>query len=258
MKTTFLYIIFFCALAFSSCNVQKQKVPVEKPSVILSSFMNFWYYWNDNIKLSRDYIAYDENNKQITKKVFLKKLISGDYLPLRLESNDSSLYYGLYKLNNTVNEGISRTIARYGDFFYRYYQMEGKPLPGFNFVDLKGNIYNKETCKGKIVVLNYWFIGCHACVKEMPELNRIVDKYKDRKDILFVSLAMDSVQQLKKFLSKTIFDYAVVPNKRDYMKDTAHIFMWPTQMIINKKGLVANVMNDADELKFALKIEATR
>lgn len=220
--------------------------------------MNFWYYWNDNVKLSRDYIAYNENNKQITKEVFLKKLISGDYLPLRLKSKDSSLYYGIYKLNDSVNEGIPRTISLYGNLFYKYEQMEGKPLPGFNFVDLNGNIYNKKTCKGKIVVLNCWFIGCHACVKEMPELNQLVHHYKNQKDILFVSIAPDSLYQLKQFLSKTRFDYAVVPNMRQYLNDTINLTMYPTDIIINKKGLVANMMNDPHELEIALKKEASK
>ena len=98
--------------------------------------------------------------------------------------------------------------------------MEGRPLPGFNFVDLNGNVYNKDNCKGKIVVLNFWFIGCTACQEEMPDLNKIVASYKNRDDVLFISIAPNSTNDLKKFLEKTPFNYAAIPDKSYYVADT--------------------------------------
>jgi thiol-disulfide isomerase/thioredoxin len=46
--------------------------------------------------------------------------------------------------------------------------------------------------KGKIVVIKCWYIHCAACIKEFPEVNNLVRKYKDRKDIIFISLAEDT------------------------------------------------------------------
>lgn len=74
---------------------------------------------------------------------------------------------------------------------YKNYQMEGKELPDFNFTDLDGTVYDKETTAGKIVVLKCWFIGCVPCVEEMPALNKLVNQYRNQKDIVFVSLAFD-------------------------------------------------------------------
>ncbi len=258
VKSILFSIVFFCALVYSSCTSPKHGGPVEEPAHILSSFMNFWYYWNDNVKLSEGYIAYDENDSLISKAGFLKKLSSGEYLPLRLKSNDTLYYYKLYRLNDQTSEDIPRTIEQYGKLYYKYFQMEGKPLPGFNFVDLNGNLYNEESCKGKIVVLNCWFIGCHACVEEMPALNQLINVYKSRKDILFVSLAWDSQNKLKAFLTKTKFDFEVIPNKNHYLLDTLKVIEFPTDLIINKKGLIVNIMNDYDELEIALRKESLK
>jgi hypothetical protein len=36
-------------------------------------------------------------------------------------------------------------------------------------------------CQRKIVVIKCWYIHCAACIKEFPEVNNLVRKYKDRK-----------------------------------------------------------------------------
>jgi cytochrome oxidase Cu insertion factor (SCO1/SenC/PrrC family) len=57
---------------------------------------------------------------------------------------------------------------------------EGK-FPDFSFKDLNGNLITNESMKGKIVVIKCWYIHCAACIKEFPEVNNLVRKYKDRK-----------------------------------------------------------------------------
>jgi hypothetical protein len=40
------------------------------------------------------------------------------------------------------------------------------------------------------------------CTAEFPEVNEMALKYKNRKDIVFISLAEDSPEELKAFLIK--------------------------------------------------------
>lgn len=136
---------------------------------------------------------------------------------------------------------------------YKNYKMEGKELPGFNFTDLDGTVYDKETTAGKIVVLKCWFIGCVPCVEEMPALNKLVNQYKNQRDIVFVSLAFDKKADLKKFLAKKTFDYAVVANQKDYLIKDAEVTSFPTHIVINKKGVVVKVVSSYEEMESALK-----
>lgn len=258
LKGIFTFFIFVYALTYISCTGPKYGEPVKAPAYLLSNFNNFWEYWNQNVKLSRDFISFDENEKVISKGAFLEKLTLGGCLPLRLQSNDSIDYYKLYKINDQANEDISKAIKTCGNIYYQKYKMVDKPLPGFSFIDLNGTLYNKETCKGKIVVLNCWFIHCGSCVAEMPVLNRLVNIYKDRHDIVFVSLAWDSPIKLKAFLQKTAFNYAVVSDKENYLSDTLNIPGYPAHVILNKNGLVVNVPEDYKELEIELRKEAVK
>lgn len=227
-------------------------MPVQDPKHILSSFINFWTYWYDEVKLSEDFAAYDENDSLISKDLFLREICTGNYLPLKYREPDSTFSYQLYPLKKHKNSIVS-TIVQFGTMAYNFFQMEGQSMPDFHWYDLNGNLYDSTNCKGKIVVLNFWFIGCTACVQEMPELNKIVANYKNQKDVLFISMAPDSPDKLKTFLQKTPFAYAVIPLKNKYVTDTLGIQMFPTHMIIDRNGLIAKIPEDYKQMEVELR-----
>jgi hypothetical protein len=47
---------------------------VQNPKNILSSFVNFWTYWYNDVKLSEDFTPYDENDSLISKDLFLREV----------------------------------------------------------------------------------------------------------------------------------------------------------------------------------------
>ena len=55
----------------------------------------------------------------------------------------------------------------------------GMNAPVFSVKDIQGNKKSLNSLKGKIIILNFWFIECKPCVREMPELNNLVKKYKN-------------------------------------------------------------------------------
>lgn len=59
-----------------------------------------------------------------------------------------------------------------------------KNNPGFLAFDDK--TYGEKELSGKIVVMNFWYSKCLPCIKEIPELNKIVAEYKDNKNIVFL------------------------------------------------------------------------
>lgn len=98
------------------------------------------------------------------------------------------------------------------------------------------------------MVLNFWFIACQPCRDEMPALNKLVEKFKNRKDVLFVSLALDSKEDLKAFLFESAFHYSVVTDQKDYLSKSFDVRYYPTQVVINKRGLIVKVANDYKEM----------
>ncbi len=259
MKNTFVCFLLFLILASSSCTPKNNYGnPVVSPDTILKNMMSFLAYRERNVMLSEDFTALDPASEIISKETFLQLLSTGEYLPLRLESKDSSTYYQLYKLTASDNADIRLTLKSWGSQESALYKLEGAKFPGFNFIDLAGNVYTNEATKGKILVLKCWYIGCTYCVKEMPALNEMVTQYKNRNDILFVSLAFDSKEALTTFLQKRTFTYAIVPDQEDYIIKVLKAHTFPTHFIVNKQGLITKVVNDEKALATALKKEAAK
>lgn len=251
-------VLILIAYSFSFAQSIKSAKPLEDPKEILKDEMALLSYGQNYLKLSEDYVALNENSRTISREAFLKFLSTGGYLPLRLVATaNGPVCYRLYKLNTPFNRDISSTLRQWGESYYKYFRMEGSKVPDFNFTDLNGKVYNKETMTGKILVLKCWYLSCQVCREEIPSLNALVDQYKRRKDILFLSLAFDKRKDLKKFIEKNKFNYATVASKKDYLMKELAISEYPTHLIV-KNGLIVKVVQSSDELIVALNKEASQ
>lgn len=103
----------------------------------------------------------------------------------------------------------------------------------FTTTDLNGEKVSLSNLKGKIVVLNFWFTTCEPCIKEIPELNKLVKKYK-KQGVQFIAITFNKDTDLKKFFSKNKFDFTIVSDMdiiKKYKVDS-----YPTSMIIDRNG----------------------
>jgi peroxiredoxin len=238
-----VWILLFCFLLSACAETSNKEQPLVLPQDISKDIMSWLYYDRDNMEWSADFKALDTSFQSMSKDDFLYRLTTGNYLPVRMKTNDSSLCYQLYKTDESIDNDIKETIKNKAQLAYQYMQMEGQKLPGFDFVDLDHNRYNPSTTKDKIVVLNCWFIDCQACREEMPALNKIVREVSKRNDIVFLGLAFDKADSLSKFLTKTKFDYAIVPDKEIYLRDILRVAYYPTHIIVNKEGRIVKIID---------------
>ena len=78
----------------------------------------------------------------------------------------------------------------------------GKPLP-FRGTTVGGKRFDLQArqFRNKIIVLNYWEVGCESCVEGFEELQRLGAKYKS--DMIIVGVNLDTdVKSLKQYLAR--------------------------------------------------------
>ncbi|KQC02223.1 TlpA disulfide reductase family protein [Pedobacter sp. Hv1] len=230
----------------------KLGLPLQPVESILKNFNSFWAYYTQNVELFQDFTPLNAKGELISKQSFLTQMSSGRYFPLVINAKADEHIYRLEKINPKADSFIGAYMEQFSKEELKFHQLRGKPVPNFSFTDVNGKIYTPANTKGKIVLLKCWFIGCVACVKEMPDLNAMVKKYQDRADILFISLASDSKKELQQFLTKVAFDYATVPNQGKYMSDQLNVAAYPTHFLINKEGIVVDVLPDGVQIAKAL------
>ncbi|NGM67324.1 TlpA family protein disulfide reductase [Sphingobacterium sp. SGR-19] len=87
------------------------------------------------------------------------------------------------KLDNTdlYWEGARAFVAR----------SEGSPAFNFEMVDVDGVTHRLRDYKGKVVIIDFWFSGCIACMYLTKEMHEAVKFYENSDDVVFVSLNFD-------------------------------------------------------------------
>ncbi|WP_250432391.1 TlpA family protein disulfide reductase [Hanstruepera flava] len=214
----------------------------------LTSDHNKWYtYYYYDITLSADFKPLNEQSEVITKDEFFNELITGKYIPVEIKS-DSLKIYKLYTIPPTANTSISNVVKSTAASAYSLYKMEGMKFPDFEFSDLNGKHYNNDSLIGKKTIIKTWFIACKPCVAEIPELNELVENYSDKKNIQFISLALDKNEPLIKFLNKTEFKYEVVAEQKNLIQNKLNLRAYPTHLIVDKNGHIEKVLSTASEL----------
>lgn len=66
----------------------------------------------------------------------------------------------------------------------------GRPSPDFQGMDIDGNEHSLEEYKGKYLYIDLWATWCGPCKRELPELQRLAEVFKD-KNITFIGLSTD-------------------------------------------------------------------
>ena len=109
--------------------------------------------------------------------------------------------------------------------------------PNFTVKDIFSKKFKSKDLLGKVVVLNFWFINCSPCVKEIPELNRLKKDFKD-KNVEFIALGLDEAYKIAAFKKKTPFKYNIVSDAR-WLTNKFDVKSYPTNIIIDKEGNIS-------------------
>jgi peroxiredoxin len=118
--------------------------------------------------------------------------------------------------------------------------------PSFAVTTLEGKQFELNALRGKIVVLNFWFIGCAPCIAEIPELNKLANDYKEQKDVVFLALALDAAENLREFLKKHEFGYNIAASAQDTIVGKFEANSFPTHIIIDRDGKVVTELVAGD------------
>ncbi len=111
-----------------------------------------------------------------------------------------------------------------------------KSFANFSVTTLAGKKYDLAALRGKVVVLNFWFIGCGPCHAEMPELNKLVKDYESR-GVVFLAATRDDVESIKAFQKEKAFNYEILPDTQAWA-DELGVRVYPTHYVINGQGEV--------------------
>src|SRR5688500_17961710 len=114
---------------------------------------------------------------------------------------------------------------------------EGMPAPDVRIRTIEGKDIALRDLRGKVVVLNFWFIGCAVCRAMKPQLNDFKKLFAGNVDVVFLAMTEDPESDVEKFLKKNPSEYLNAADAREAMLKFS-FRGFPKNIVIDKQGKI--------------------
>lgn len=182
----------------------------------------------------KSFPIYNAKGKKLDGQTMMTSMMSGKFTPdFYLDKNKKIKAAVLRPTTKKEQEMMLKMMGKSG----KSNELIGKPAFSFSATDMNGKTYSLEELKGKIIVMNFWFVECKPCVMEMPELNELVKKHS-KENIVFLGFATNDTSKIKSFLKRKEFAYTILPNSRS-IASTYGVTGYPTHIVIDQDAKIA-------------------
>lgn len=134
------------------------------------------------------------------------------------------------------------------------------PVLPFSLKTLDGSTMDLASLKGGVAVINFWGLWCGGCVAELPNFQKLVDKYSKDPNVAFVTIDVgDEPEEVRKWINERHYTFTVLLD--DKYVEAAEVHGFPTTWFLDTKGRkvferVGGTLNLLEE--FSLRIAALR
>jgi len=113
--------------------------------------------------------------------------------------------------------------------------------------DLNGKRVSISDFRGKIVFLNFWATWCPPCRKEMPSMEKLHKRFKDKNFAMIAIDLQEPAEVVKKFFKKYKLTFTALLDSKGEVGTRFGIRSIPTTFILDKTGRIIGKVVGARE-----------
>ncbi len=121
--------------------------------------------------------------------------------------------------------------------------------PNFSLEDLQGNSIHLSEYEGKVVLLNFWATWCMPCRQEMPGLESLWQRYKD-KGLVVIGVSNDDAdkhERVANFVKKVGLSFPIALDAESNVSHLYEVSGIPASYLIDRKGVaIARILGERD------------
>ena len=111
-----------------------------------------------------------------------------------------------------------------------------KKIEALNLQKLDGTSVNLRNISNNYLIINFWATWCPPCIKEIPDLLEIQEKFKDKIKLVFISIDSSPEKVIPNFIKKNKFkNFDVYTDQQFLASKNLNIKIMPTTIIVNKE-----------------------
>lgn len=134
----------------------------------------------------------------------------------------------------------------------------GKKAPDLSMTDTKGKTFRVSEYRGKVLVLDFWYVWCKPCIAKFPAIKKMIESYSD-KPLAAVGVNIDKPERVEQAM-KVIADYGltwrqVVEGKAEFLpvyqvygRLPEQPMSFPIYVAIDEEGIARYATNDFEKM----------
>ncbi|WNR42484.1 thiol-disulfide oxidoreductase ResA [Paenibacillus roseipurpureus] len=128
------------------------------------------------------------------------------------------------------------------------YPQQGDKATNFSLVGLDGQTHELSDYKGKPVLMNFWGTFCPPCKEEMPDLQKMYDKWKSQ-GVVFLEVNVDKNKvTVQGFMDQYKLNMPVLLDANEVVRKQYGVMDYPTTFFIGPDGkIVTKKIGQMDE-----------
>lgn len=119
----------------------------------------------------------------------------------------------------------------------------GQTMPDISLKTIKGQTVNvKDYSKnGKITVISFWATWCKPCIKELANVNEVLDEWKQKYGIELVAVSTDNarnVMKVKPFVDSQGWEFECLLDVNEDLRRAMNTNSIPFTVVLDKTGKI--------------------
>ncbi len=111
--------------------------------------------------------------------------------------------------------------------------------PEFSLEAIGGGNRTLQDYKGKVVLLNFWATWCPPCLREMPALQKLYNRYRAKGfDLVAISVDQGRKDEVQKFINENKLTFPVILDPIHTAKGSYKVRALPTNYLLDRQGRV--------------------
>jgi peroxiredoxin len=120
----------------------------------------------------------------------------------------------------------------------------------FTLADLEGKSWSLEKLQGKVVMLNFWATWCPPCRKEMSDLQRLYERYRDQGFVL-LAISDDNPDKVRAYIAENKYTFPALLDPERKVSNLFQVEGIPKSFVFDRQGkLVSQAIDMRTEKQF--------
>lgn len=114
----------------------------------------------------------------------------------------------------------------------------GHYAPDATLLDLSNQQVKLSSVRGKIVILNFWYVACEPCLYEMPALEKAYQSYSDKGVVIVGINISDNALTISSFVQRLGITYPILRDLGERVALEFQLTATPTSFFLDHQGVI--------------------